>query len=234
MSIKALMYHSVGIPPKEALLKSLYTNPRLFEKQIKLLKVLGFKSITSDEIVDFVKGKDLKKSVCITFDDAYKDVFENALPILKKYDFKAIVFVPVGLVGEYNKWDADRLNVKKPIASWEDIRSALKEGFEIGSHTITHMPLTHLDTKSLKQEIGLSKKLLEDKLGVEIKTFCYPYGDYDERVMDAVKEAGYKLAFSVGSGHIKKGDNLYNLKRLHMRHNTNVFRLLLKLSSLYK
>lgn len=106
------MYHSVGIPPKEALLKSLYTNPRLFEKQIKILKVLGFKSITSDEIVDFVKGKDLKKNVCITFDDAYKDIFENALPILKKYDFKAIVFVPVGLVGEYNKWDADRLNVK--------------------------------------------------------------------------------------------------------------------------
>lgn len=96
------------------------------------------------------------------------------------------------------------------------------------------MPLTHLDTKSLKQEVELSKKILEDKLDVEIKTFCYPYGDYDERIMDAVKEAGYKLAFSVDSGHIKRGDNLYNLKRLHMRYNTNVFRLLLKLSSLYK
>jgi peptidoglycan/xylan/chitin deacetylase (PgdA/CDA1 family) len=234
MSIKALMYHSVGIPPKEALLKSLYTNPRLFEKQIKLLKVLGFKSLTSGEIVDFVKGKDMKKSLCITFDDAYKDVFDNAIPILKKYGFKAIIFVPVHLVGEYNKWDFERLNVKKPIASWEHIKEALKEGFEIGSHTLTHPSLIHLDDKSLRQEIELSKKILEDKLGVEIKSFCYPYGDYNERVMNFVKEAGYKLAFSVDSGHIKKGDNLYNLKRVHMRHNTNIFRLLLKLSILYR
>ena len=234
MSIKALMYHSVGIPPEEAKLKSLYTHPKLFERQIKTLKKLGFKSVDSKELTDFINGKDLHKSICITFDDAYKDVFENALPVLKTYNFKAIIFVPVALVGEYNKWDFEKLNVKKPVASWEDIKNALKEGFEIGSHAMSHAPLSTLDNKSLKQEVELSKKILEDKLGVEITTFCYPYGDYDDRVIDAVKEAGYKLAFSVNSGHIKKGDDPYLLKRIHMRHNTNVFRLLLKLSKLYE
>mgnify|MGYP001626151034 FL=1 len=228
------MYHNIGKPPKEANLKSLYTNPKLFERQIKTLKMLGFTSITSNEILDFLNGKDFKKRVCITFDDAYKDIFENALPILKKYNFKAIIFVPVSLVGDYNRWDFERVKVKKPIACWEDIRQALKEGFEVGSHTMTHKALTDLDDKSLKQELELSKKILEDKLGIEITTFCYPYGDYDDRVANAVKEAGYKLAFSVNSGHIQKGDNPYILKRLHMRHNTNVFRLLLKLSILYR
>ncbi len=234
MSVKALMYHNVGIVPKEANLKSLYTNPKLFEKQIKLLHKLGFKTIGSKVIIEFLNGKDTEKSISITFDDAYKDVFENALPVLKHYNFKAIIFVPVGLVGDYNRWDFERVKVKKPIASWEDIKYALKEGFEIGSHTMTHRALTTLDNKSLKQEIELSKKILEDKLGTEINTFCYPYGDYDEKVISAVKEAGYKLAFSVNSGHIIKGDNPYTLKRLHMRHNTNVFRLLLKLSKFYK
>lgn len=231
--MKALMYHNVAIPPKEANLKSLYTKPYLFESQVKLLKILGYKSITSKDLKAFLEGK-IKddKYIVFTFDDAYIDVFENALPILKKYNFSAIIFVPVGLVGEYNKWDIDKINVKKPIAPWDYLSQALKDGFEIGSHTINHNPLTHIDAKSQIKEIRDSKMILEDKLGVSINTFCYPYGDYNESVVNIVKDT-YDLAFSVNSGHIKVFDNPYTLKRLHMRHNTNLFRLLLKLSKLY-
>ncbi len=228
------MYHNISISPKEANLKSLYTNPSLFEAQVKLLKKLGYKSINSKDLKDFLEGR-LKddKYIIFTFDDAYVDVFENALPILKKYNFSAIIFVPAGLVGEYNRWDADRLNIKKPIASWDYMEKALKDSFEIGSHAIFHNPLTYLDTKSQIQEIHDSKKILEDKLGISINTFCYPYGDYDEDVVKIVENAGYDLAFSVNSGHIRAFDNPYTLKRLHMRHNTNLFRLLIKLSKLY-
>lgn len=231
--MKALMYHNVSIPPKEANLKSLYTKPSLFESQVKLLKKLGYKSMTSKGLKAFLEGKIKdEKYIIFTFDDAYVDVFENALPILKKYDFSAIIFVPAGLVGKYNEWDADKLNIKKQIASWDYIKSALKDGFEIGSHTITHKALTHIDTKSQIHEIKDSKNILEDKLGISIDTFCYPYGDYNDYVVNIVKDI-YALAFSVDSGHIKTHDNPYTLKRLHMRHNTNLFRLLIKLSKLY-
>ncbi len=233
MSLKILMYHNVSIPPKEAYLKSLYTKPSLFEKQIKLLKILGYKTLDLKGLSSFLQSKINGRFVMFSFDDAYVDIFENALPILKKYGFGAIIFVPAGLVGEYNKWDYHVVKVKKQIASWSDIEYALKEGFEIGSHTITHPVLTKLDVKSQKREIEHSKKLLEDKLGIEINSICYPYGNYDKSVLNITKDSGYSFGFSVDMGKIRAFDNPYKLKRIHMRHNTNRFRLLLKLSKLY-
>ena len=235
MSLKALMYHNINIAPKDGYLKSLYTKPSLFEKQVRLLKSLGYKSLNSNDIIKFLSGElgDSSKFVCFTFDDAYVDVFEIALPILRKYNFTAIIFVPTGLVGKYNVWDIEKVKIKKYIATWDYLETAIKDGFEIGSHTITHPFLTKLDGKDQTKEILYSKSILEDKLGTHIDSFCYPYGDYNEHIIKLVKEARYNIAFSINSGHIKPKDNPYTLKRLHMRHNTNILRLLLKLSRFY-
>lgn len=206
--MKVLTYHNIDYPPQEAKLKSLYVNTEKFENQIKLLKMLNINTVLPDSI-----GND-KKSVILTFDDGYRDFIKNAYPILKKYNSKAIIFVVAGLLDKYNIWDWQKLNVKKPLMDWEEIRFLINEGFEIGSHTITHPFLTKIPEKTAKAEIEDSKKMLEDKLGVEIKTFCYPYGDYNEKIKDMVINAGYKMAFSTKEGKYEESKDIFEIKRI--------------------
>ncbi len=207
--MKIFMYHNIDIPPKEAKLKSLYVKPNKFEIQLKVLKKLGY---------NFVKTKDLennpKKSILLTFDDGLKDFYDNAFPIIKKYDANAIVFVPAGLVGSFNQWDYEKLNVRKKLMNWEEIKRVYKEGIEIGSHTLTHPFLTKIPKEMAKTEIQDSKKILEDMLSAEITCFCYPYGDYNGTIRDLVIEAGYKYAFTTKEGSLEQSDNFYEIKRI--------------------
>jgi len=203
------MYHNIDIPPKEAKLKSLYVKPNKFETQLKILKKLGY---------NFIKTKELennpKKSILLTFDDGFKDFYDNAFPIIKKYDANAIVFVPAGLVGSFNQWDYEKLNVRKKLMNWEEIKRVYKEGIEIGSHALTHPFLTKIPKEKVKTEIQDSKKMLEDILSTEITCFCYPYGDYNKTIRDLVIEAGYKYAFTTKRGSLEQSDNFHEIKRV--------------------
>ena len=207
--MKIFMYHNIATPPKEAKLKSLYVKPSKFEMQVKILKKLGYNFVKTKQL-----EKSLKKSILLTFDDGFKDFYENAFPILKKYNISAIVFIPVSLVGSFNQWDYEKLNVKKPVMSWEEIIEIHRQGIEIGSHTLTHPFLTKIPKEKAKIEIQDSKKILEDKLSTQITSFCYPYGDYDEKIKDLVVEAGYKYAFTTKEGSLEDSENLYEIKRI--------------------
>lgn len=205
--MKVLTYHNIEKPPEEAKLKTLYVKPSKFERQLKALKWLGFKtSLIPDSRND--------NNVLLTFDDGYKDFVENALPLLKKHNFTAVVFVVAGLVGTFNVWDHEKLRVKKPLMDWKDLEYIIKEGIKVGSHTLTHPYLTGLDLREAKREIEASKKMLEDKLGIEVDCFCYPYGNYNEKIKELVKEAGYKYAFSTKTGTFKQGDDPYEIHRI--------------------
>jgi len=95
MKIPILLYHSISDDNSEISL-----NVDIFENQIKYLKNNGYKSINFDEI-----DHKVKKQIIITFDDGYKDIYINALPILKKYNFKATCFFVTNLIGQENNWD---------------------------------------------------------------------------------------------------------------------------------
>ncbi len=203
------MFHNIGTPPKNSRLKSLYVKPDKFKRWLNLLKVLNFK---------FVKPQDLKpkgKGVLLTFDDAYRDFLEKALPIIKDLKAYAIVFVPAQLVGQFNRWDYKKLNVIKPIMNWEELSFLVKEGIEIGSHTLTHPFLTKIPPAEARKEIEDSKKLLEDKLGVEVISFCYPYGDYNEAVVRMVRDAGYQYAFTTTKGSYAQSPSQWEIRRVY-------------------
>ncbi|MFN3870112.1 MAG: polysaccharide deacetylase family protein [Aquificaceae bacterium] len=224
--MKVLTYHNVDKAPKGAKLKTLYVKPSQLEGQIVWLKRLGYYFGKSD---DLLKGGH-PKGVILTFDDAYLDFWEKALDILKKYKVPAIVFVPAGLVGTYNQWDYQKLNVKKPLMDWWHLRELTKMGIEIGSHSLTHPYLSQISPQRAKEEIKDSKSLLEDKLGVEIKSFCYPYGDYNSQVRDLVADAGYKLAFTTKEGKVEDSPNLFEIKRITVFGNDFLPKFLLKIA----
>ena len=126
--------------------------------------------------------------------------------ILQKHGLSGIFYVVIDRVG------------KKDNLSWEDIKSLIKAGFEIGSHTVTHpQDLKLLFEEDLFFEVQTSKEMLETVLGNTITSFCYPRGRADARVKSVVKDAGYLTARGTGrTGNISDRDKFYLPGTIHI------------------
>lgn len=191
-AIPVLYYHSISSVPKNELCMS----PSEFEKQMDYLSRQGYHTPSLTQLNDFFNGKGTlpEKSIAITFDDGYKDNYTNALPIMKKYGFTGTVFVIVGNVGSKGK------------LSWEDLKGLIKDGWQIGNHSMTHVDLTKLNSSQLIQEVKKSKQVLEKHLG-PIKSFSYPSGRYNTKVEKALKDAGYLMGFTTNKGWASQKTN---------------------------
>ena len=157
----------------------------------------------SAPVIEDPKSETLKP-VLITFDDGYEGVYTYAYPILEKYAFTAIIFVTTGYIGRYNNWDTSPGPRFKHL-DWDHIRGMARGGIWFGSHGVNHTFLTKQSDSAARYEIGASKNMLEDKLGQPVHFFSYPYGDYDDRITNFVREAGYKAAFSLRPELLKAG-----------------------------
>jgi len=161
--IPVLLYHSINND-----IDNNQINIIEFEKQIKYLKDKNYKSIDFKQI-----NPDKKNQVIVTFDDGYKDIILDVLPILKKYNIKAICFIVTNYIGKYNVWDSNKANYKKKeLLNCSDIFEWINNGMLIGSHTHNHFDLTKLNNDELKKEILTSKNILEDKFATHISDFC--------------------------------------------------------------
>ncbi|MCD6416962.1 MAG: polysaccharide deacetylase family protein [Planctomycetes bacterium] len=103
-----------------------------------------------------------------------------------------------------------------------------RSGICFASHTLTHPHLTSCTDSKLRQEVEDSKKIIEDELGRRIEHFCYPYGDYDERVIHAVRRAGYRTACTTNRGAVVKGTSPFELPRLTVGKRMHMQRFLLR------
>lgn len=186
-----LMYHHVGpqIDPAGA---DLTVSSADFEEQVLYFRNKGYQTVLLAQVYDSLNsGTPLPaKPIVFTFDDGYKDVFENAAPILQKYEFSGTFAIATELLG------------RPDYAVWDDVIAARKVGMEIVAHTKNHLDLTSsvYSEEDLKREIFGSKQELEEKLNVPVDFFIYPYGKYNDRVLALVKEAGYKMAFTTAFG----------------------------------
>ena len=165
-----------------------------FRRQVGYLLQRGFRPISLGEHFEKFHGKKPGRNVCITFDDGFADNLYNALPVLGEMQIKPFIFLTAGLAGtgatlpRYKGGDLDR------FLDWSEVDSMLEAGAEFGSHSLTHARLTLLGRDRLDREVSDSKKLIEDKTGREVRYFCYPYGDFNTEVIEAVKRAGYSGA----------------------------------------
>jgi peptidoglycan/xylan/chitin deacetylase (PgdA/CDA1 family) len=230
-----LMYHNVGIPPKDALLRGLYVTPRMFRFQMWYLKVAGFNVVPLKEILAYMKGNiSGRRIVAITFDDGYQDFYDNAYPVLKSYDYPATVFLVSDYIGRENLWDYKNVNARKKLLGWKYVHELKGRGIVFGSHTKTHPFLSTLSQPEIDEELMGSKAHLEETLQLPVEFFCYPFGDYDDRVKDAVQEAGYLGAITTKRGLIHRGDNPFEIRRSFIRLNTHPLSFLYKLHSRYE
>ncbi len=132
--------------------------------------------------------------ILVTFDDGYADNLWHALPVLRKRGIKPLIFLTVNYIGTKDVFDRYKNIEKDRFLNWQEVREMSTEGVAFGSHSLSHPHLPGLDDKELQLEIAESKKIIEDKTDKEARIFCYPYGDFNERVMEAVEKAGYRGA----------------------------------------
>jgi len=196
--LPVLMYHHVG-PAQPGTLPRLTISPDEFRKQVEWLAANGYHGISARAWIEWCEqGTPLPpKPVLFTFDDAYKDIAEYALPILGHHGFSAVVFVVTQRLGATNDWDADVTPTRLPLMTAEQIVEWHRRGIEFGSHTQTHADLTA--SPELNSEIAGSKSDLQRLLGESPESFAYPYGRQTESVRTVVAE-NYKLAFGVQQG----------------------------------
>jgi peptidoglycan/xylan/chitin deacetylase (PgdA/CDA1 family) len=133
----------------------------------------------------------------ITFDDAFRDAIENAVPELVSRRLHATIFVTLGVLGKLAEWwplsDPERT---REIATVEQIRSLPRPWIGVGAHTVTHPHLSALEEPEARREIAEPKQRLESMVGYAIRSLSFPYGDFDEDVIRWSREAGYERAFT--------------------------------------
>lgn len=196
-----LMYHHIRKPAsKNKTEAALDVSPSNFEEQMTYLFAKGYKTISLEELLT----SSWEKKFVITFDDGYKDVIENAYPILKRFDFKAMVFLIANDIG------------KEGYLNWPDIKILEKAGWSFGSHTLTHRNLLSLTEEEAEKEIAQSKEELDYKLKNPVNFFSYPAGKFNQDIIKIVKNAGYKGAVTTLNGKDNKIENIYQLKRIRI------------------
>lgn len=211
-----LTYHHVGPRPRGARLKGLYLSPKLFARQVSELCAEGFSMVSLESIRSASGGP--RPRCFLTFDDGFRDIFDHALPVLERHRCRSIVFLVSELVGKTNEWQQRAGDVAAPLMDEAQVRDWLAAGQQIGSHTQTHPRLTELAVSKAREEISASKQSLEDRFGVPVEHFCYPYGDWNETVRDLVAAAGYKTACTTDTGVNNAATSRYELKRFTARY----------------
>ena len=137
-------------------------------------------------------------------------------------------------MGQHNDWDAAELNVKKPLMNETQIKAWHAAGMEVGAHSRTHPRLTKFTDDELQTELAGSKADLEALIGAPVTQFCYPYGDADDRVANAVRNAGYSAATTVNRGRARPGDDSMKLRRILVSGSNMLYLFALKLLTRYE
>jgi len=198
--IPILMYHRVsetGTP----VLARYRVEQRAFEQQLRFLRQHGYYGITAADLLEAIRaGEPLRgRPIMLTFDDAYRDFFDRAWPLLQRYDFPSQVFVVTEKVAGYADWDAS-YGEPAPLMSWDEIVALSTKGVGFGSHLATHRAACGLPTDELLREAASSRFSLEARLQTEVRSIALPFGLHNRRVIETLKICGYEIGVTIQEG----------------------------------
>ena len=181
--IPIIMYHHV-MPASEA--KSIgagYMNvpPEIFKEQVEYLISKGYSLLRLDEMMDSLRANSLPaKPIVLTFDDAYRDFFDNVYPVLRGKNVKATLFVISQFVGG------------ERYVNWGQVQQMANSNLVlIGDHTLSHPSLPKQTKEEEFNQIVSARKILEQQIGKEVRYFAYPYGGINKTAEEILKENGF-------------------------------------------
>lgn len=206
--VPILMYHYVRINPVASDRAGfvLSVTPADLALQMRFLVDSGFHTVTMAQVREYIlHGTPLPpKPIAITFDDGYDDAYTAARPVLEQYHLTATFFVITGFLDHPH------------YMTWAEVEALDREGMEIGSHTVHHRSLPHLDRLELHLEVTSSRSDLETHLGHPVLDFSYPSGELNQAVVQAAEAAGYLSATTTRPGVAQRGANPLELPRLRV------------------
>jgi peptidoglycan/xylan/chitin deacetylase (PgdA/CDA1 family) len=190
--LRILMYHRIAANSHDRLAVA----PERFAAEMDLLAARGFKVISLEEACRrLASAQDLARTIVLTFDDGHRDFLTTAAPVLRRQGFTATLFVVTGRLGEQARWSSTERH--SPLLARDELHELKTQGFQLGSHTVTHANLRTLDEASLERELADSRAAIAD-LGESFIPFAYPGGTFTQRERDAVERAGYDCGVIVG------------------------------------
>jgi peptidoglycan/xylan/chitin deacetylase (PgdA/CDA1 family) len=207
--VPILLYHHIDQSPSG---NFYYLSPIEFEKQMYLLREWGYTTIPVELLVRAIKeGAVLPpKPIILTFDDGTISTYTHALPIMQKYNFTGTSYIVYNYIGTDNNYmDLDQ------------IRALAAAGWEIGSHSLSHMELIKNPDRE-RDEIVESRKKLQSLLDVPILSFAYPFGVSDRSSVDYARFAGYIAAVGLGNQSLQSDRNLFYLYRMEVNRNMDI------------
>jgi peptidoglycan/xylan/chitin deacetylase (PgdA/CDA1 family) len=224
-----LCYHAVS-PTWES---DLSVAPDALERQVEHLLRRGWRATT---FTDAVAGPRDRRAFAVTFDDAFATVRTQAAPVLREFGVRATVFVPTsflngdgiltweGIAGWRDTPDAPELRAM----TWEQVGELSEYGWEIGSHTHSHLRLTELSDDRVREELAVSREELGRRLSYRCDSLAYPYGDVDDRVEELTRQAGYRTAAALPGSFTHLNPHRY--ARLGIYHHDGAVRFWLKVA----
>jgi peptidoglycan/xylan/chitin deacetylase (PgdA/CDA1 family) len=189
--VPVLVYHHLAPRARGRLVLAAST----FEQQMRYLKARGYRTVSVDDLIAHTRlSRQLPgRSVVLTFDDGYQSFLRHVYPVLKELGFTATLFVYTDYVGG-----------GRNALSWADLRELAAEGFDIQAHSKSHADLRRGPGESPEQydkrmqaELGHPNALLRQHLGRPSDVLAYPYGYWDDSLLEHVRRHGYVAAFTV-------------------------------------
>jgi peptidoglycan/xylan/chitin deacetylase (PgdA/CDA1 family) len=212
------MHEPYGVPPER------------FREQLETLRRAGWAAIGPDEFVSLLEEgtKVSRRAFLVTFDDCYGDLASEGTRVLSEAGISAAAFAVTALVGGTNSWDAGTGWRSLPLADWSELHALEGVGIEIGSHSRTHVMLSRVDDRTLVEEVMGSRGDLRAHRFGPARLFAYPYGDWDRRVREAVRRAGYRCAFTVDPGVASSRTDRLAIPRIEIMPGDRAVKLRLK------
>lgn len=205
--LPTLMYHHVqdADVARSKNQQNLTVATEIFRQQMQDIKSRGYQTATIAQLVSFFdEGVAIpKKTILLTFDDAYEDIYLNAFPILKEFGFKAVVFTATGLINNYD------------YLKWDQVSEMAGGGITFANHTWSHKNLK-TDQATLEMEVTRADVQLTERGYNSPKSFAYPYGFGSSQAIKLLQDLNYKLAFSTRSGGTLCKKQRFDLPRIRI------------------
>ncbi|WP_167772869.1 polysaccharide deacetylase family protein [Ramlibacter humi] len=206
--IAILSYHQTARPPKRGTpVRALVLPPWRFALQMHALKLLGWQGLSMRDLEPYLQGEKAGKVFGITMDDGYLNNHQHALPILRRMGFTATAYIVTAQIGGSNAWDHGKGVPTVPLMGLEHLRDWMDAGMEVGAHTRNHVNLCECDAQTAQAEIEGSKRDLEQALGIEVRSFCYPYGEHRAEHAEMVRRSGYANGTTIVSSRARPGED---------------------------
>ena len=197
--------------------------PATFAMQMEALAEAGYSSARLASFVEWHASKKAggggNRRVLITFDDAFADFAGAAVPVLRRYGFSALVFVPTRQLGGVETWVGANQPPRR-LMDWETVRSLAGEGFEFGGHSRTHPDLTRLDATTCESEVAGCAEDLAERLGAPVESFAAPYGRVSPSVVAMIARHS-RAAFGTRLAIAQADRDRFDLPRIEMHYFRN-------------